>query len=212
MVLEVSDKTVPGTITQYAIRASIPPGPLSTEIQKVQRGWFDAGKATSPKELYKSIPMIHPNVHLIPGLPIPAVGRFPIVQANTEGWPEINDESWYKMAMTIAMQYKQQFPKVYALCNQRLGTNPAGPAEHAATYIRSPLQQAPWPAPPYIINNPPPPPPRPSQAPRFADGGPPPPPSGPPPPRYRLTTQNGALGYTPNVIITMRPEDIISDC
>ncbi len=25
------------------------------------------------------------------------------------------------MAMTIAMQYKQQFPKVYALCNQRLG-------------------------------------------------------------------------------------------
>jgi hypothetical protein len=43
MVLEVSDKSAPGTCTQYAIRASIPPGALIAEIQKVQRGWFNAG-------------------------------------------------------------------------------------------------------------------------------------------------------------------------
>ena len=135
------------------------------------------------------------------------------MQAIKEGWPEFNDETWYMMAMTIAAQNPQVFPKVYALCNQKLGTNPAGPAEHAATYIRSPLQQAPWSAPPYNnTGNPPPPPPRPSPAPRLADGGPPPLPSGPPPPRYSLMTQNGALGYTPDVIITMRPEDIIYDC
>jgi hypothetical protein len=38
MVLEVTDKSQAGVLVQYAIRASIPPGPLSTEIQKVQRG------------------------------------------------------------------------------------------------------------------------------------------------------------------------------
>ena len=44
MVFEVSDKSQPGTLVQYAIRASIPPGPLSAEIKKVQRGWYKAGK------------------------------------------------------------------------------------------------------------------------------------------------------------------------
>ena len=44
MVLEVTDKSQAGVLVQYAIRASIPPGPLSTEIQKVQRGWYKAGK------------------------------------------------------------------------------------------------------------------------------------------------------------------------
>jgi hypothetical protein len=44
MVLEVTDRSQPGVLSQYAIRASIPPGPLSTEIQKVQRGWYRAGK------------------------------------------------------------------------------------------------------------------------------------------------------------------------
>ncbi len=129
----------------------------------MQRGWFVAGKNTTPQQLYKSIPMINPKMHIIPGLPIPAVGRFPIVQAISEGWPEINDETWYTMAMTIAATNPQVFPKVYALCNKKLGTNPAGPAEHAAMYIHSPVQQAPWPAGPYNNRgNPPPPPPRPS--------------------------------------------------
>jgi hypothetical protein len=215
MVLEVSDKSVPGTCTQYAIRASIPPEPPSAEIQKVQRGWFNAGKATSAKELYKNIPMIHPKIHLIPGLPIPPVGRLPIVQAITEDWPEINDERWYKMAMTIATQHKQQLHRIYALRNQRLGTNPAGPANHAATHIRSPLQQAPWPEPPYSRDNPPPPPqqlPRPTQAPQYTRDNPPPPPPHPPPPMYSVMTQRGARGFEPDAVITLRyDEDVIHE-
>ncbi len=216
MVLEVSDKSVPHTCTRHAIRASIPPGPLSAEIQKVQRGWFNAGKATSAKELYKNIPMIHPKTHLIAGLPIPTIGRFPIVQAITEDWPEINDESWYKMAMTIAMQHTQQFHKIYAFCNQMLGTDPAGPAAHAAKYIRSPMQQAPWPAPPHTRDNPPPPPPqqlpRPTQSPKYTRDNPPPPPPHPPPPMYSVMTQHGAMGFEPDVVITLRHDDIIYEC
>jgi hypothetical protein len=42
MVLEVSDKSVENTCALYAIRAAIPPGPLSDEIQKVQKGWIKA--------------------------------------------------------------------------------------------------------------------------------------------------------------------------
>ncbi len=43
MVLEVSDKSIENTCTLYTIRAAIPPGPLSHEIQKVQKGWIAAG-------------------------------------------------------------------------------------------------------------------------------------------------------------------------
>jgi hypothetical protein len=49
MVLEVSDKSVENTCALYAIRAAIPPGPLSDEIQKVQKGWIKAGKEPTHK-------------------------------------------------------------------------------------------------------------------------------------------------------------------
>ena len=215
MVLEVTDKTQPGTTVQYAIRASIPPGPLSAEIQKVQRGWYRAGKRTTPQELYKSIPMFHPKLHIIPGLPIPAVGRFPIQQANREGWPEISEETWYMMAMTIAAQRENMYliPKVLALCNQKLKTNPAGPAEYAATYLHSPMQQVHDPRTTAGFHVVPPPPPRPSQAPRLHEV-PPPPPPGPPPPRFSLMTQNGALGFSPDYVVLLnpQPEDEIWEC
>ncbi len=189
MVLEVSDKSVPtNTCTQYAIRASIPPGPLSAEIQKVQRGWFNAGKATNAQDLYANIPTIHPKTHLIAGLPILAIGCFPSVQAIAEDWPEINDESWYRMAMTVATQNTQAFCNIYALCNQKLGTNAAGPSTYAAKFICSPLQQAPWPVPP-------------------------PPPPHPPPPLYSVMTQRGAKGFDPDFAIAIRPDqDAIFEC
>ncbi len=97
MVLEVSDRSIPNACTQYAIRASIPPAPLSAEIQKVQHGWFDAGKATSAKELYKIIPMIHPNTHLIASHPVPAIRRFPLLTCINADWLEIIDHSLAKL-------------------------------------------------------------------------------------------------------------------
>ncbi len=61
MVLEVIDKSVPGTCTMYAIRAAIPPAPLSNEISKVQKGWVAAGNRTNAKDLYDSIPPYAPK-------------------------------------------------------------------------------------------------------------------------------------------------------
>ena len=213
MVLEVTDKSQAGVLVQYAIRASIPPGPLSTEIQKVQRGWYRAGRKTTPQELYASIPIIHPKMHIIPGLPIPAVGRFPIQQAESEGWPEIDEKTWYMMAMTIASQERnqQQFPKVLALCNQKLQTNPAAPAQYAATYLHSPMQQVHDLRTKAGFHMVPPPPPRPSQAQRLHEV-PPPPPPGPPPPRFSLMTSNGAIGYTPDYLVELYPEDVVWEC
>ncbi len=140
MVLEVTDKAQEGVLVQYAIRAAIPPGPLSTEIQKVQRGWYKAGRKTTPKDLYASIPIIHPKMHVVAGLPIAAVGRFPIELAQKEAWPEICEITWYVIAMTIAQQgeNRRAFPKVFALCNKKLQSHPDGPATYAATYLRHP--------------------------------------------------------------------------
>ena len=75
MVLEVIDRSVKGTCTMYAIRAAIPPGPLSDEIQKVQRGWISAGQRTNPKDLYENIPVMFPKTHVMPGVIAPALGR-----------------------------------------------------------------------------------------------------------------------------------------
>jgi hypothetical protein len=215
MVLEVTDKSQAGVLVQYAIRASIPPGPLSTEIQKVQRGWYKAGRKTTPQELYASIPIIHPKMHIIPGLPIPAVGRFPILLAESEAWPEINERTWYMIAMTIASQMKnqEQFPQVFALCNQKLQTYPAAPAQYAATYLRHPGQTVEDPKTNAGFHVVPPPPPRPSQAPRPHEV-PPPPPRGPPPPRFTLMTQDGPLAFTPDSVtyLNPRPEDEIWEC
>jgi hypothetical protein len=227
MVLEVTDKSQKGVLVQYTIRASIPPGPLSTEIQKVQRGWYRAGRKTTPKELYASIPIIHPKMHIVEGLPIAAVGRFPIALAQQEAWPEICEKTWYMIAMTIAQQEenRQAFPKVFALCNKKLQSHPDVPAQYAATYLRHPdettvdrrtsagyLEVR---HPGQMVADPkaidgfhvvPPPPPRPSQAPRLHEE-PPPPPLGPPPPRFSLMTQSGPIGFTPDAVLFLNPQD-----
>ncbi len=79
MVLEVIDKSIPGTCTQWAIRAAIPPGPLSDEIKKVQLGWIQAGKRTNPQKLYENIPTMYPKCHVILRLPVPAIRSYPIL-------------------------------------------------------------------------------------------------------------------------------------
>jgi hypothetical protein len=58
MVLEVIDKSVDNVCTMYAIRAAIPPGPLSDEIQKVQKQWIHAGLRTKVEDLYAAIPVM----------------------------------------------------------------------------------------------------------------------------------------------------------
>ncbi len=117
------------------------------------------------------------------------------------------------MAMTIAAQKENvhQFPTVFALDNQKLKTNPAGPAEYAATYLHSPMQQVQDPRTTAGFHVVPPPPPRPSQAPRLYEV-PPPPPPGPPPPRFSLMTRDGAIAFTPDYAVQLNPEDVVWEC
>ena len=135
MVLEVIDRSVNDVITMYAIRAAIPPGPLSDEIRKVQKGWISAGRRANAKDLYGSIPVIYPKIHVIPGLPIPAIGRFPIRQAIKEEWPEIREENWYMMGLAIASTDRVNLAKVFYLCNKKLAIDPAVPMNYAAQHI-----------------------------------------------------------------------------
>ncbi len=151
MVLEVIDKSVEGTTTIYAIRAAIPPSPLAGEIQKVRRQLAGASKSIDPKTLYASIPVIFQKTHLIPGLPIPAVGRFPINEALNENWPEIAEQIWYQMAWEIAKTAPHQLMEILAMCNQRIKTpGHTVPTIYSAPFVRAPFSvpQAPPPPPP----------------------------------------------------------------
>ena len=78
MVLEVVDRTVANTVSIYAIRAAIPPAVLADEIHKTQRAFASASKTTDPEKLDESIPIISPKSNIVPNIPIPAVGRFPL--------------------------------------------------------------------------------------------------------------------------------------
>ncbi len=120
MVLEVIDKSIPGVCTQWAIRAAIPPGPLSDDIQKVQLGWIQAGKRTNPQDLYDNIPGRFPKCHVIPGMPVPAIGRYPIQKAIDKDWPEIKEANWYRLAIVISMRNPESFYRINALCNKKL--------------------------------------------------------------------------------------------
>ena len=124
MVLEVIDRSTENATTMFATRAAIPPKPLSDEIQKVQKGWIKAGRRASAKDLYESIPVIYPKMHIIPGLPVPAIGRFPIKKAIEEDWPEIKEENWYMMALAIASTDVENLSRVYYLCNKKLARDP----------------------------------------------------------------------------------------
>jgi hypothetical protein len=134
---------------------------------------------------------------LIEGLPIKAVGRFPIVRAKTEQWPEITEVTWYTMALSIASRNQEDFHKVYALCNKKLGTNAEAPAQYASTYIRGPAVGGPL---------------------RY-QGPPPPPPPRPPPPAatfrqsFHVTTNTRTIEFVPDTVLstTMYDDNIDKD-
>ena len=173
----------------YAVRAAIPPGPLSDEIQKVQRGWISAGKRTNPKDLYENIPVMFPKTYVLPGLIVPALGRFPIKKAQEEHWPEITNETWYKIALVVASNDNENFFGINALCNQKLGTTSAVPALYASTYLQAPT-------PPLMRPPPPPPPP-------------------PPKPQYFVQTTSGIHGFAPDAVLTFRnnsKDDELEEC
>ena len=151
----------------------------------MQKGWIKAGRWANAKDLYESIPVIYPKMHIIPGLPVPAIGRFPIKQAIEEDWPEIKEDNWYMMALAIASTDVENLSKVYYLCNKKLARDPAVPIIYAAQHIRSPVQ-AQWPV-------------RPTYYP------PPPPPPCPPPSRQLVFSADGAVAVQPDTVTQVRP-------
>ena len=71
---------------------------------------------------------------MVPGLVVPALGRFLIKKrAIEEQWPEITNETWYRIALVIASNEDKAFFRINALCNQKLGVSPAVPALYAST-------------------------------------------------------------------------------
>ena len=131
--------------------------------------------------------MIYPKIHVVAGLPIRAIGRFPIRQAIKEEWPEIREENWYMMGLVISSTDKAYLSKVFYLCNKVLAIDPSVPTNFAAKHIRSPVQ-AQWP-----------------------DGntrhvGPPPPPPPYPPPSPQLVySADGSVAVEPDSVTTLRP-------
>jgi hypothetical protein len=157
----------------------------------VQKPWIAAGKRANASKLYESIPVIYPKVHVVQGLPIRAIGRFPIRQAIKEEWPEIREENWFMMGLVISATDKVNLLKVYYLCNKKLAINLSVPTDYAAQHIRSPVQ-AQWPEPRTMYVGPPP-----------------PPPSYPPPQRQLVYSADGTIAVEPDSVTTVRPGTVI---
>jgi hypothetical protein len=43
-----------------------------------------------------------PKKHIVDGLPLPCVGRFPIVEAERQDWPLLDKKAWWILAHAIA--------------------------------------------------------------------------------------------------------------
>ena len=131
---------------------------------------------------------------------MPAIGTFPIQKAIDENWPEIKEETWYRLAIVISAADRQEFHKIYALCNKKLEVNMAGPAQYAATYLQAPHLAQSSAASSSGSQIPPPPPPT----------QPPPPP--PPLPRFSVMTANGIHGFEPDSVTLFRHGETIEEC
>ena len=116
------------------------------------------------------------------------MGRFPIVQAKEQQWPEITGVTWYTMALSIASKNQGEFFNVYALCSKKLQVAEM-PAQYASTYIRGPAAVAPQ----QFHAVPPPPPPR--------------------RPGFHVTTNTRTIEFVPETILStdMYDENVDSD-
>ena len=151
---------------------------------------------------------MYPKRHVVPGLPVPAIGRYPIKKAIAEDWPEIKEETWYRLAIVISENEPEMFFRIHAVCNKKLERNMAIPAQYAAKYIQAPQlataathsqggaasSSSSQPA------TPPPPQKRP----------PPPPPNHPPSPRYSVTMVGGVRGFEPDATMELKFGESVS--
>ncbi len=46
--------------------------------------------------------------HLIEGIPVLCLGRYPVGQAITEEWPKLSTEGWWKLAIAFSQQNMEQ--------------------------------------------------------------------------------------------------------
>ena len=69
---------------EYFIMADLIPYVLDQEIKKVQAAWEQACLLITPHELKNNFPIFFPKNHIVDGLPLLGVGRFPMVEAERE--------------------------------------------------------------------------------------------------------------------------------
>ena len=90
--------------------AGLSPDVLEQEIKKVQAAWVHACLLLTPTELKKT-PRISParlhhspqnRQHIVDGLPLPCVGRFPTDDAERQYWPQLDKKAWWILAHAIA--------------------------------------------------------------------------------------------------------------
>ena len=63
----------------YSMLCSLPPPLLQDSFDRLRASWRSASEQMSPENLFRAIPMVHPKGHIIPGLPLGLIGRFPFV-------------------------------------------------------------------------------------------------------------------------------------
>ena len=68
----------------YSMLCSLPPPLLQDSFDRLRASWRSASEQMSPENLFRAIPMVHPKGHIIPGLPLGLIGRFPDIVYRSE--------------------------------------------------------------------------------------------------------------------------------
>ena len=79
--------------------ARLPPA-LDNAIKQDQETFYKALGLLTHEDILQAIPMVHPRTNPITET-IVGISRFPIDQAEREGWPRLSEEGWMKLARAV---------------------------------------------------------------------------------------------------------------
>ena len=86
----------------YSMLCSLPPPLLQDSFERLRASWRTAAEQLSPASLFRAIPIVHPKCHVLPDIPLGLIGRFPLQQAQTENWPCLDDQGWWRLAVAMS--------------------------------------------------------------------------------------------------------------
>jgi hypothetical protein len=105
----------------HAFLADLMPEVLADEIDKVKASFHKGVMELSPQELCRSIPVVCPKVHPVPGLFCDWLGRFPAEDYKSQGGVVLDHRGWWLFAQSVASKDPLAMASLFQVASRHLG-------------------------------------------------------------------------------------------